>query len=106
MRQWIYGVGCPQGNEDVYTARFERHNREVLEYFADRPQDLLVMRLTEGDGWDKLCPFLGVPIPETPFPHENRAENREQMETQGSKPKPKPKPSMLGRIKRKILPGK
>ena len=45
MRKWIYGVGCPEGNEDTYIARFERHNAEVLEYFAGRPNDLLVLDL-------------------------------------------------------------
>jgi hypothetical protein len=77
MREWIYGVGCPQGHEDVYVARYERHNAEVLEYFRSRPDDLLVLRITEGDGWDKLCPFLHKAIPATAFPHANKAEVRE-----------------------------
>jgi len=73
MRRWIYGVGCPEGNEDVYVARYERHNREVLEYFADRPDDLLILELPKGHGWPELCGFLGVDIPEKPFPHANKA---------------------------------
>ena len=76
MRRWIYGVGAPLGNEDLYVARYERHNREVLEYFRNRPDDLLVMDLSQGDGWEQLCPFLGHGIPFQPFPHENRAEDR------------------------------
>jgi hypothetical protein len=27
------------------------------------------MNITKGDGYEKLCPFLGVDIPETPFPN-------------------------------------
>jgi hypothetical protein len=75
MRQWIYGpeAGCPQGHEDVYVRRYEQHNRDVLAYFRDRPGDLLVMDLTRGDGWDKLCAFLGVAVPDTAFPHANAA---------------------------------
>lgn len=75
MRRWIYGedAGCPEGNEETYIARYERHNREVLEYFSDRPDDLLVFDLPKGDGWDKLCPFLGHEIPDEPFPHANKA---------------------------------
>lgn len=75
MRRWIYGedAGCPEGNEDIYIARYERHNREVLEYFKNRPEDLLVFDLPKGDGWDKLCPFLGHDIPDEPFPHANKA---------------------------------
>jgi hypothetical protein len=75
MRRWIYGedAGCPEGNEDVYIERYERHNREVLEYFRDRPNDLLVMDIPADAGWEKLCAFLGHDVPEKPFPHANKA---------------------------------
>ena len=43
MREWIYGVGHPEGNEDVYIARYERDNREVMEYFKHRSEQLLVL---------------------------------------------------------------
>lgn len=78
MRKWIYGVGCPEGNEDIYLKRFEDHNREVLDYFMNRPQDFLIMNLAEGDGWEKLCPFLGSDIPNIEFPHANKASDREK----------------------------
>jgi hypothetical protein len=78
MRKWIYGVGCPEGNEAIYIKRFEEHNREVLNYFKNRPQDLLVMNLAQGDGWDKLCTFLEVDVPSDPFPHANKASAREK----------------------------
>ena len=73
MRRWIYGVGCPQGNEAVFVERYERHNREVLEYFGERPNDLLLLDLPKGHGWPELCQFLDHPIPDTPFPHANKA---------------------------------
>jgi hypothetical protein len=73
MREWIYGVGCPLGNEETYIRRYDAHNREVLEYFRDRPGDLLVMDITHGAGWNRLCTFLGQPTPSAPFPHANAA---------------------------------
>lgn len=73
MRKWIYGVGCPEGNEEVYVRRYERHNREVLAHFHERPDDLLVLDLPRGDGWPELCGFLGVAVPDRPFPHKNKA---------------------------------
>ncbi|HEX7247454.1 MAG TPA: sulfotransferase [Actinomycetota bacterium] len=78
MREWIYGAGfgSPIGNEELYAERYRRHNREVLEHFAERPDDLLVMDITEGDGWAELCPFLGRPVPDAPFPHSNSASAR------------------------------
>ncbi|MDH3499538.1 MAG: hypothetical protein OEM97_05410 [Acidimicrobiia bacterium] len=72
MRDWIYdGVGSPLGNEEHYLERYERHNRDVRRYFADRPADLLEMDITAGDGWEPLCAFLGHPIPQVPFPTMN-----------------------------------
>lgn len=78
MRQWIYGDehGAPKGSEAIYTGRFNQHYREVRDYFAERPEDLLEMDLARGDGWDSLCPFLGVNIPPQPFPHANKASTR------------------------------
>jgi hypothetical protein len=51
-----------------WEAAFLAHERRVRSYFASRPDDLLVMDVGRGDGWDVLCPFLGVPVPDRPFP--------------------------------------
>jgi hypothetical protein len=55
-----------------FTDAYYRHHDDVRRYFKDRPGDLLEMNITEGDGWEKLCPFLGLPIPTQPFPHKNK----------------------------------
>lgn len=57
---------------DRWRAQFVDHHERVKEYFRDR-DDLLVMRVTEGDGYEVLCPFLGVPVSTEPFPwsHKN-----------------------------------
>src|SRR6185437_14454807 len=53
------------------TEYFRRHTEEVKRSIA--PERLLVYRV--GEGWDPLCEFLGVPVPQDPFPSENsRAE--------------------------------
>ena len=59
MREWIYGegMGNPLGNEDLYMDRYLRHYNEVRAYFKDRPNDLLEVSWTDGDGWEKICPF-------------------------------------------------
>jgi hypothetical protein len=57
-------------DRDEMLAWFERHTREVR---ATIPAErLLVFEVREG--WAPLCAFLGVPIPETPFPRVNRRE--------------------------------
>jgi len=71
MREWIYGVGCPAGNEQLYARVFDAHNAAVREHFAERPGDLLELDVTRGQGWPELCAFLGVEQPEIPFFHSN-----------------------------------
>lgn len=50
---------------------YQRHNREVIEYFKDT-QKLLVIDFESGEGWEKLCSFLNKPIPKYDFPHKNK----------------------------------
>lgn len=57
---------------DAWTAEFLHHHAAVVDHFDGR-DDLLVMNITEGDGYEVLCPFLGVDPPDTPFPTRHRA---------------------------------
>ena len=77
MREWVYGAmrGSPVGNREYWLLRYNSHNAEVMDFFKDKP-DFLVIDVTRGDGWDKLCLFLGKPIPNVPFPHANPARDR------------------------------
>lgn len=55
-------------SEKVFRRRYRKHNQEVIDYFAGRPEDLLVMDMSRGDGWRELCEFLKVPIPQVEYP--------------------------------------
>jgi hypothetical protein len=59
----------------AYIERYLTHRDRVLEYFGER-DNLLVLDIVGGDGWSRLCPFLGRAVPELPFPHVNRANSR------------------------------
>jgi hypothetical protein len=85
MHQWIYGVPKAKGYKNAYIKRYEAHNRDVIEYFKDRPNDLLVMDITKGDGWEKLCPFLGKEIPPVSFPKQNTSSQKSRQLWQRSK---------------------
>jgi hypothetical protein len=50
----------------------EAYLRDLNAYFAGREANLLVIDIPGGDGWEKLCGFLGRPVPDQPFPFENR----------------------------------
>lgn len=63
--------GCTVFDEEKFAAGYERFVQGVLEYFKDRPDKLLILNVTGGDGWEQLCPFLGKPVPEQPFPKAN-----------------------------------
>lgn len=63
--------GTVEFERDRFAYVYETHERNVREYFRDRPGDLLVLDVCGGDGWEPLCRFLGVPAPEEPFPHAN-----------------------------------
>jgi len=53
-------------------SRYENRNKEIINYFKNKPEDLLVINICKGKGWNKLCSFLGLQVPKDPFPHENR----------------------------------
>lgn len=55
---------------------YDEHLRNVKHYFQDRSEDLLIINITAGEGWEKLAPFLGKDIPSTPFPWKNSMEDR------------------------------
>lgn len=75
LHEWLYGKGILQGNEELYLERFRKHYSDVKDYFAGREDDILVMDLLGGDTWEKLCDFLNEPIPEKPFPYENKGKH-------------------------------
>jgi hypothetical protein len=52
------------------TDYFRRHTEEVKTAIA--PERLLVYEV--GEGWDRLCRFLGVAVPDAPYPSENSRE--------------------------------
>jgi hypothetical protein len=49
------------------TDYFARHSATVE---ATIPKDRLLV-YEAGEGWERLCAFLGVPVPQTPFPRTN-----------------------------------
>lgn len=74
-RRSANGKGQRPTDEDAEAAWLRERERVyslVSHFFAARPDDLLTMDIVGGDGWEKLCPFLGVAIPDVAFPHRNQ----------------------------------
>jgi len=59
-------------NKEMVIASYNAHNNAVLEYFRHRPQDLLVLNVSQPGAYHNLCDFLGKPFPNTEFPWENK----------------------------------
>lgn len=55
----VYGTECPSPEQAL--KRYLQHNRNVID--AIPREKLLVMDIPGGDGWAKLCPFIGKPLP-------------------------------------------
>jgi hypothetical protein len=59
-------------DREAWTHRYHAHIADTRHHFAGRPQDLLIIDIPSGDGWNPLCRFLGMPVPDQPFPWGNR----------------------------------
>jgi hypothetical protein len=70
MGREVMAARCFDGridDRDHVLACYERHNEQVRrELPGERLLDFQV-----GQGWEPLCEFLGVPVPDEPFPHLN-----------------------------------
>jgi len=58
-------------DRDKYIQSYMDRNKKVINYFRNRPDDLLVVDWSKSNNnWAVLCNFLGVPIPrKRRFPH-------------------------------------
>lgn len=77
VHQMLYGR--KDFDEGVFLERYRRHNAEVREYFRGRPQDLLVMDMDRGAGWQELCGFLKRPEPNVAYPFVFKTEEYDQV---------------------------
>jgi len=68
----LYGVTHITGNEAKLVEYLHKRDADVLGYFKNRPDNLLVLNLEKNHGWKELCVFLEKPIPDRPFPRANR----------------------------------
>jgi hypothetical protein len=67
---WDRVFGGRMDDREHVKSVFEQHNAAVVDEVP--AENLLVY--TPGDGWEPLCRFLGVEIPEEPYPRVNSRE--------------------------------
>lgn len=71
-RKLAYGFDFPHNHEKEHIEFYRRHNDSVRLYFDGRSKDFLEICWENGDGWEKLCNFLGYDLPDVPLPHANK----------------------------------
>lgn len=75
MRVWMFGRHAdPSRSEESRQAwldAYRAHNASIREFFKDRQHQFLELEPTRETGWDRLCAFLGAPIPDRSWPHAN-----------------------------------
>lgn len=70
-----FGIENLVDNKSKICAYYDQHNKEVVEFMKNRNVSFIQMDMANGDGWGKLCPFLGVEIPGRDFPHSNKKQS-------------------------------
>lgn len=66
LRLAVYGTYTFNADRLAYV--YDLHHKNVLDYFKNRPESLLVLNICGGEGWEVLCPFLEKPILQEEFP--------------------------------------
>ena len=76
MQRIVWGtVDNRMEDKEYMVSYFEKRTQEIID--AMPAERLLVFRVKEG--WGPLCEFLGLPVPDTDFPHINSREETKQL---------------------------
>lgn len=70
VHTWTYGFDL--FNKEKYIFIYEEHNKDVIDYFRNRPNDLLVINVADANSYNDLCRFINQkPLRDT-FAWENK----------------------------------
>jgi hypothetical protein len=75
MRLWMFGEHANPARDaqsrQAWLDAYRAHNAAVRDFFRTRPGQYMELDPTREPGWQRLCDFLGAPIPDRPWPHAN-----------------------------------
>lgn len=62
----------PSYDKEKLIAQYDKHNKEVIDYFENRNKDLLVINLSDDNAFIKFTEFIGVETKAGSFPWVNK----------------------------------
>ena len=65
------GKNTDDVTHDDLKHEYRKHEKEIIEFFKDKPEQLLIFSVVDGDDWGKLCKFLNKRNPNRDFPNIN-----------------------------------
>ncbi len=80
---WIWKIFSffynPPDPNDIYNKEnlietYNNHNNEILKYFKNRPEDLLVLNISKNRAYQRFIKFIEVESPFNNFPWENKTD--------------------------------
>jgi hypothetical protein len=69
----VFQIEKLAGNREKIIAHYNEYNNRVIKFFSTKKTDFMIFDMPKGDGWEKLCGFLGVAVPDAQFPHANKS---------------------------------
>jgi len=75
QRDQNYEGGWLKVEKRTWSREWNQYHSEVLNHFKDS-SNFLVLDICAGEGFEKLCPFLSLPVPDAPFPELNATPHR------------------------------
>ncbi len=76
LHQKIYDVPCAEGHEDRYIERYEKSNRDIIAFFENKP-NFLIMEMGKNFNYQTLGAFLSLEdLPKEDFPHARNNKKR------------------------------
>lgn len=100
----VFKINTLKANEQRIVEQYNKMNNQLLNYFKTGNYNFLHIKVTSGEGWEKLCPFLECPYPNKEFPFANKAPILENISSINSNfPKHQNNNNLLGSIFKKFL---
>ncbi|MCW3071672.1 MAG: hypothetical protein JWO44_1562 [Bacteroidetes bacterium] len=72
LNNWTFKQTGKYPDLEKGLADYRKHRAFVLDYFKDRPADILIMKVSDEDAFVKLAKFLGKETTHRAMPHENK----------------------------------